>query len=89
MQNIVLIQIISYVFQLFNILIIIRVLLSWFNYNSYNQFTNLLYQITEPILAPFRNLFSSFNMGVDFSPMVAIFALNFIRNFLIRLFLQY
>ena len=83
MQNILLIKIISNIFQLLNILIIIRLLLSWFNYNSNNQFTQILYKITEPILSPFRNLFSSINMGVDFSPMVAIFALNFIRNFLI------
>jgi len=83
MQNILLIKIISNIFQLLNILIIIRLLLSWFNYNSNNQFTQILYKITEPILSPLRNLFSSINMGVDFSPMVAIFALNFIRNFLI------
>ena len=87
MQNILLIKIISNIFQLLNILIIIRLLLSWFNYNSNNQFTQILYKITEPILSPLRNLFSSINMGVDFSPMVAIFALNFIRNFLIGILL--
>ena len=71
-----------------NILIIIRVLLSWFNYNANNQYVQLLYRITEPILAPIRNLLSSFNMGIDISPMIAIFALSIIRNILIRLLVQ-
>ena len=88
MPNYFLISLISNVFQIINILIIIRVLLSWFNYNAQNQYIRLLYKITEPILAPIRNLLSSFNMGIDISPLIAIFALSFIRNFLIRLLIQ-
>ena len=78
----------KHVFQIINILIIIRVALSWFNYNAHNQYVRLLYKITEPILAPIRNVISSFNMGIDISPLIAIFALSFIRNFSIRLLLQ-
>ena len=88
MPNYFLINLISNVFQIINILIIIRVLLSWFNYNAHNQYIRLLYKITEPILAPIRNLLSSFNMGIDISPLIAIFALSFIRNLLIRLLVQ-
>ena len=88
MPNYFLINLISNVFQIINILIIIRVVLSWFNYNTHNQYVRLLYKITEPILTPIRNLLSSFNMGIDISPMIAIIALNFIRNFLIGLLIQ-
>ena len=88
MPNYFLISLISNAFQIMNILIIIRVLLSLFNYNANNQYVQLLYRITEPILAPIRNLLSSFNMGIDISPLIAIFALSIIRNFLIRLFIQ-
>ena len=88
MSNYFLISLINNAFQIMNILIIIRVLLSWFNYNANNQYVQLLYRITEPILAPIRNLLSSFNMGIDISPLIAIFALSIIRNFLIRLFIQ-
>ena len=88
MPNYFLISFISNVFQIINILIIIRVLLSWFNYNAQNQYIRLLYKTTEPILSPIRNLLSSFNMGIDISPLIAIFALSLIRNFLIRLFVQ-
>ena len=89
MPNYFLINLISNIFQVINILIIIRVLLSWFNVSPYNQFIQLLYTITEPILAPFRNLLSTFNMGIDISPMVAIIVLSFIRNFVIRLLIQF
>ena len=88
MPNYFLISLINNAFQIMNILIIIRVLLSWFNYNANNQYVQLLYRITEPILAPIRILLSSFNMGIDISPLIAIFALGFIRNILIRLLVQ-
>jgi len=88
MPNNFLIGLISNIFQIINFLIIIRVLLAWFNYNSHNQYIQLLYRVTEPILAPIRNLLSSFNMGIDISPLIAIFTLSILRNFLIRLLLQ-
>ncbi len=88
MPNFFLIKLVSNIVQIINILIIIRVLFSWLNINYYNQYFRLLYTITEPILSPFRNLVSSFNLGIDISPMIAIIILNFIRNFLIRLLIQ-
>ena len=88
MPNNFLIGLISNILQIINFLIIIRVLLSWFNYNAHNQYIQLLYRVTEPILAPIRNLLSSFNMGIDISPMIALIALSFVRNFLIRLLIQ-
>jgi len=88
MPNYFFVNLINNIFQIINILIIIRVLLSWFNINYYNQYIRLLYTITEPILSPFRNLLASFNMGIDFSPMVAIIVLSFIRNFLISILIH-
>jgi uncharacterized protein YggT (Ycf19 family) len=61
---------------------------SWFNINRSSQLYRYLYLFTEPILGPFRTLLNSFGLlgsGIDFSPMVAIFALNYIRNFIIRI----
>ena len=89
MTNYFLINLIGNIFQILNFLIIIRVILSWFKYNSYNQYIRLLNTVTEPILIPFRSLFSSFNMGIDISPIIAIITLNFIRNLLIQLLIQY
>ena len=38
------------------ILIIIRIVLSWVAPYSRNEFTELVYHITEPVLRPFRML---------------------------------
>ena len=56
---------------------------SWFNVNKRSPLYKYIYLLTEPVLGPFRNLFDSFGLlgsGIDFSPMVAIFALNYMRN---------
>ena len=87
MYNYPLIGIINIAFQIYTYLIIARVILSWVQHNPYNQYIQLIYKVTEPVLQPFRNLFSSFNIGVDFSPILAIFALNFLKNIIFKMLL--
>ena len=87
MSNIILIKLISNLFYIYNLLIFGRIMSSWFNVSTSSQLYRYLYLLTEPVLGPFRNLFRSFGLlgsGIDFSPMVAIFALNYIRNFIVR-----
>ncbi|AUS96186.1 hypothetical protein CDQ84_04880 [Clostridium thermosuccinogenes] len=68
--------------------ILARVLLSWFPISRDNQFIRLLYQITEPILAPVRNLIERTSSGrymmLDFSPIVVFLIIGLIRNILRR-----
>ena len=88
MHNDVIIKLISNLFQIYNLLIFARIMSSWFGVKRDSQLYRVLYMITEPVLGLFRNLFHSFGLlgsGIDFSPMVAIFALNYIRNFIIRI----
>lgn len=68
-------------------LIIIRAVISWFSPNPYNPLFQLLLRLTEPILRPIRNLVGRFlHMGgVDFSPIIAILLLSFVRNFFLRM----
>ena len=61
--------------------IFIRVILSWFSPSPTNMLVNLLYQVTEPILAPLRRIIP--RVGVfDFTPMVAIILLQLIKYLL-------
>tara|TARA_Y100001970_G_scaffold126112_1_gene155965 strand:+ start:346 stop:567 length:222 start_codon:yes stop_codon:yes gene_type:complete len=65
-----------------------RIISSWFPINRGHQLYRLLYLSTEPVLGPFRDLFYKYGLmraGFDFSPIAALFALNFIERFLIRL----
>jgi YggT family protein len=68
--------IIYYVLLVFEILIFARSLLSWFpNIDRSNPTVDMvirfIYNATEPILKPIRDLLPR-NSGVDFSPMVVL-----------------
>jgi len=80
---------IGVLFNILDWLIIGRVIISWVQPNPSNQMLRQLikftYQVTEPILAPIRRILPTSNIGIDFSPIVAIFALSIIRSFLIRI----
>lgn len=63
--------------------IIGRALLSWFRPSPGNRLVIILDEITEPILAPIRRLLPMMG-GLDLSPLIAIIALQFIRNLLLQ-----
>ncbi|MEH2396838.1 YggT family protein [Nostoc sp.] len=62
--------------QIYTVLLIIRVLLTWFpTINWYNQPFSALSQITDPYLDLFRRIIPPLG-GMDFSPMLAIILLQ-------------
>ncbi len=66
----------------FTFAIFLRVILSWFPMRSRNPLVVLLFQITEPILAPLRRVIPRIGM-VDFSPWVAIILLQAIQRLIV------
>ena len=58
-----------------------RVVVSWVAPSTDNPIVAVIYQITEPILAPLRKVLPSFGM-IDFSPMVAILIIALIQSVL-------
>ncbi|NMA83124.1 MAG: YggT family protein [Epulopiscium sp.] len=94
-MNIILIQAVDWFFQLLNLLIVVRVILSWLPISPHNPFSSLVYQLTEPILGPIRyllekSIFGGRGMMLDFSPIIAMFVLQAVRSMafsLIQLFL--
>lgn len=70
--------------QFYLVLLIIRILLSWFpNVNWYNPPFSILSQLTDPYLNLFRSIIPPLG-GLDFSPMLAIFLLNPVLTTLIN-----
>jgi YggT family protein len=66
--------------QIYTVLLIIRVLLTWFpTINWYNQPFSALSQITDPYLNLFRSFIPPLG-GIDFSPMLAILLLQFLGS---------
>ncbi|MDD3350163.1 MAG: YggT family protein [Eubacteriales bacterium] len=84
-----LVQAVNIFFQIVVYLIFGRVILSWFARPGDRVYPlyRMLIQLTEPILAPFRRLSDRFmrNSGIDISPMIAIFAIWFVRALIIKL----
>ncbi len=65
--------------------ILVRILLSWLRPGPPGRFTQILYEITEPILRIFRKILPRTGM-LDFSPLLAFFALDFAQIGIISLF---
>ena len=60
-----------------------RVIMSWFPHDRYHPVISFLYNVTDPILDPFKKLVPS-SMGIDFSPIFAFFALSFVERLVFR-----
>ncbi len=78
-------NLIGLVFTVFEILIIARVLLSWFPVlnETFRPIAEFVYDVTEPILAPIRRIIPSVGaggVGLDLSPLVAILLLEVGKN---------
>ncbi len=62
---------INLLFTALTLVIIARVILSWLPQYMDSSFGRAIYQISEPILRPIRNMLPRTGM-MDFSPMVAL-----------------
>ena len=81
----VVISIINNIFRIYSYIILARIFLSWFPVDRTNPIVRLIYQITEPVLAPFRVILPLGGMGIDLSPIIVYFLLNILRTALVRL----
>ena len=69
--------------KIFFFAMIISVILSWVAPGSYNPGAQLVNQICEPLLAPFRRLLPNLG-GLDISPIFAFIALNLVDMLVIK-----
>ncbi len=74
-------SIIRYLCNVLSLAIIVRVILSWFSPSPTNRLVIILYQVTEPFLAPLRRIIPRVGM-FDFTPVVAIILLRLIAGLL-------
>lgn len=58
-------------------LIIVSVILSWLGQGIRHPFVPLVYQLTEPVLRPFRKVIPPI-AGIDLSPLFALIAIRFL-----------
>lgn len=83
---IVLTEIVDNVVTILTWAIVIRALLSFVPNLSDNIVVRLLYDITEPLLRPFRRFqIGGGSFAVDFSPILAIIVLNIVRSIILSI----
>ena len=85
-----LISIVSWAFQLYTLLILARVILSWVNTDPYRRpmdhpAVHLLNRVTDPVLLPLRKLIPPIGGTLDVSPIAALFMLEIVRRILVML----
>ena len=74
--------------NLIEFLILVRIIFSFINIGSDNVIGKLVFDMTEPILSPARNLIKRLNIDTgffDFSPLLAILLLRIISSIVRRL----
>lgn len=89
-----LIRVVGAIFEIVNFMIIVRVVLSWIqpqpNDMRWRKVIKFIYDVTEPILGPIRRLLPRGGiLGIDISPIIAIFALQIIQGFVRSILLTF
>lgn len=70
--------------QFYSVVILARVLMSWVNIDPYSPLARTIFNLTEPVLAPVRNLLPP-AAGLDFSPIIVLVLLQVIGQMLVTM----
>jgi YggT family protein len=74
---------VALILRLLSFAIIGRALLSWFDPGMNSTVGRLLFDLTEPIIAPIRRVVPSIG-AFDLSPIIALLLINFLGGQLVR-----
>lgn len=75
-------------FYIIELLIFVRIIFSFLRIGPENAIGRLVYELTEPILGPARELINKLGINtgmLDFSPIVALLILRIIANLIKRI----
>ena len=79
------VRVIMFVLDIYTWVIIAAAVISWVAPNPYNPVVRLLHRVTEPVLAPVRQLLPPWKtFGLDFSPLVVILVIQWVVPVLLR-----
>ena len=75
--------IIDMVLSIYMWIIIARAIVSWVSPFSRNPIVYTLIRLTDPVLYRIRRIIPLGGMGIDFSPMITILAILFLKYFVV------
>ncbi len=74
------------IISLYKWVIIIGALLSWVQPDQYNPIVQMIYRLTQPAYSFIRRFIPTVFGGMDLSPIIVIFGLQFLEIFFTNLF---
>ena len=78
-------RLIMLVLDIYTWIIIAAAVISWITPNPYNPIVRMLRRLTEPVLAPIRQLLPPWKtFGLDFSPMIVILLIQWVVPVVLR-----
>ena len=79
----VLAEVLQRLFQIYTLILIVRVLITWVNPDPFNPVVQFLARVTDPVLEPLRRVIPPLG-PIDISPVVALLILQALQHFLVR-----
>jgi YggT family protein len=76
--------VIDYVLIFFMFITIARAVLSWVSPDPYNPIVRFIHNVTEPVLYQIRKRLPMMYAGIDFSPIIVILIIIFLRIFVVN-----
>ncbi len=76
--------VVDYVLVFFMFITIARAVLSWVSPDPYNPIVRFIHNVTEPVLYQIRKRLPMMYGGIDFSPIIVILIIIFLRIFVVN-----
>jgi len=77
-------KVLNFVLLFFMWIVIARAILSWVNPDPYNPIVRFIHNVTEPVLYQVRKKLPINLGGIDFSPIIVILVIYFLRDFVVN-----
>jgi YggT family protein len=77
-------KVLDVILVMFMWIVIARAILSWVSPDPYNPIVRFIHNITEPVLHQIRKRLPLNFGGIDFSPILVLLAVIFLRQFVVQ-----
>jgi len=74
------------IFRLLEILLLSRIVISWFQKDNANKITKTICKIVDPALRPIQRIIPSGSIGIDFSPVILFILIDLLKRALFNSF---
>jgi YggT family protein len=82
-------QVLDMILTVYMWIVIISAIMSWFSPDPYNPLVKLIRGITEPAYKPIRRFMGGRLGMIDFSPMIVIIAIIFIKTVFVTSLIEF